>query len=372
MCQSYARHSKYGNSHRQIRALTILDGLIQNAGTRFQRAFADEPLLERLRLMARDDMVDKDVRKKCDVLFRQWAVAYKGVSGLQQISSLSKELPKTRRPAPAQSKVLRETEAEADDIHEPSSPPRGHARSSSGGLSAAPPSSSRPVTLTATPHHTSTASRLLKGKKDKPVKFSLEKEKPNIMQTIASASVASTNLLNGLQLINRETERVSENAEVVNRFETCKALRRQVLRYIQLVTSDDWIGSLLNANDELVKALTSYEILDKSLSDDSDSDAWEHATGGASHRHGSGARTAAEEQLAGLRLNETAPAKPPRPTNIAMPPPVPVVAVQGKGRQTHANDSAGEEDEDDDDPFGDSHASQTPQVERPGMTWRQV
>lgn len=28
---------KYGNVHRQIRALVLLDGLIQNAGTRFQR-----------------------------------------------------------------------------------------------------------------------------------------------------------------------------------------------------------------------------------------------------------------------------------------------------------------------------------------------
>src|SRR5207342_542145 len=40
---------KYGDTHRQLRALTLLDGLIQNAGPHFQRAFADEPLLERLR-----------------------------------------------------------------------------------------------------------------------------------------------------------------------------------------------------------------------------------------------------------------------------------------------------------------------------------
>ena len=33
--------SKYGNMHRQLRALTILDALISNAGTRFQRTFAD-------------------------------------------------------------------------------------------------------------------------------------------------------------------------------------------------------------------------------------------------------------------------------------------------------------------------------------------
>jgi hypothetical protein len=54
--------SKYGNVHRQLRGLIILDGLIQNAGSRFQKGFADEPLLERLRLMAKDEMVDKEVR----------------------------------------------------------------------------------------------------------------------------------------------------------------------------------------------------------------------------------------------------------------------------------------------------------------------
>jgi hypothetical protein len=33
---------KYGNVHRQLRALTILDALIKNAGETFQRNFADE------------------------------------------------------------------------------------------------------------------------------------------------------------------------------------------------------------------------------------------------------------------------------------------------------------------------------------------
>lgn len=47
---------KYGNVHRQLRALTILDALIQNGGPRFQRAFADEPLLERLRVCGTSDL----------------------------------------------------------------------------------------------------------------------------------------------------------------------------------------------------------------------------------------------------------------------------------------------------------------------------
>jgi len=81
---------KYGNVHRQLRALTLLDGLIQNAGSHFQRTFADEMLLERLRVCGTADLSDLLVRDKCKVLFRQWASEYKNVRGLEQISGLYK------------------------------------------------------------------------------------------------------------------------------------------------------------------------------------------------------------------------------------------------------------------------------------------
>jgi hypothetical protein len=81
---------KYGNVHRQIRALIILDGLIQNAGARFQRTFADEMLLERLRVCGTSDLSDPLVRDKCKELFRSWAVEYKNVRGLERIASLYK------------------------------------------------------------------------------------------------------------------------------------------------------------------------------------------------------------------------------------------------------------------------------------------
>lgn len=160
--------------------------------------------------------------------------------------------------------------------------------------------------------------------------FNLEKEKGQLLETIASATVASNNLMNALQLINREVQRVSENEEVMKRFETCKLLRRQILRYIQLVESDQYIGSLLSANDELVKALMAFEIMDKSIDDDSDSED-EHSPPSAS--------------MAGLSMEAAPPSKPPRPMSIPMPP-TPTIANTKK-----AEDS----DEEDDDPFGDSH-----------------
>lgn len=49
---------------------------------------------------------------------------------------------------------------------------------------------------------------------------------------IAEASIASTNLINTLQSINREHERISDNKMALQRFENAKQLRRKILRYV--------------------------------------------------------------------------------------------------------------------------------------------
>jgi hypothetical protein len=113
--------SKYGNPHRQLRALTILDDLIQNAGTGFQKQFADEPLLERLRYIVRDPAVDDEVKAKCQELYRQWAHSYRNTPGMQNVATLYKQLPQRKRlPNKETSRVLRETERDDDDEDEAS------------------------------------------------------------------------------------------------------------------------------------------------------------------------------------------------------------------------------------------------------------
>lgn len=308
-------------------------------------------------------MVDAQVRQKCKVLYIQWANAYKGTPGLERIANLYQELPKTQRPTAARQKVLRDT-ADSDGEHAGSSSPQSRSRATSSANAAGLASPAhRPVTLTPT---SSTFSKLSKPKKDKGnAHFSLAKEKDNMTKALANSSIASTNLLNGLQLINRETERVSDNPEVVRRFETCKLLRREILRYIQHVESDEWIGSLVNANDELVKALTAYEIMDRSLEDDSDSDAWEQLPAEASRPAPTPMSSDGAEQLRGLSLEEAPPAKPPRPGGISMPAPPSFPSKPAADEETPA-------EEEDDDPFGDSNAAPTPHMERPGMTWKEV
>ncbi|KAH0565494.1 hypothetical protein GP486_001119 [Trichoglossum hirsutum] len=367
---------KYGSVHRQLRALAILDGLIQNAGPHFQRNFADEPLLERLRVAATDPVSDPDVRAKCKVLFGQWSVAYKNTPGMGGVAALYKQLPQRKKQTQQQqSKVLKETAADTSE-----SARLGHTVSVSSGdgplrslnTPASPTSSSsRSLSLSESPDLM--GSSKLKSSKNKKEKykvkpFNLEKEKPQLLQTLASASVASTNLLNALKLINRESERVSENTEVMKRFETCKALRRQVLRYIQNVESEQWLGGLIHANEELVNALMAFEVLDKSVEDDSDSEDGDADVSATKHRRTASVPT---RGFAGLVL-EDKPAMPPRPgSNI--PKPTAFTQSNGKGRQ-HSDDESEseeeeEEEEDENDPFADRNAVDTPFTELDKVRW---
>ncbi|KAK2074729.1 hypothetical protein P8C59_008913 [Phyllachora maydis] len=203
---------------------------------------------------------------------------------MERIASLYNELPRRKHAVTqARSKVLKETEnpfgadegdetqsASADSSRSPSSvvPERGgHGASSS--LGGSKPAGSAQSFLS--------TSKDSKKKKDKNTKkkhksFNLEAEKEQMKSKIAEASIAATNLMNTLQSINREQERISNNQAAVQRFEACKQLRRQILRYIHHIESEQWLGSLLHANDELVTALMTYEQLDRSIDADSDSD----------------------------------------------------------------------------------------------------
>ncbi|KAJ5125674.1 uncharacterized protein N7443_008721 [Penicillium atrosanguineum] len=346
---------KYGNLHRQLRSLTILDFLIQNAGDRFLRDFADEPLLERLRIAGTDPISDPLVKQKCKVLFGQWAATYKDTPGMAKITALYKQLPKRKQPATqARSKVLRE----GANTNEP---PMGHTVSISAG--------NGPARTLSSPKQKPSKSKKDKTKEKKMSissrSFSLERERPQILETLASASVASTNLLNALKLVNRETTRISEDAECINRFEMCKKLRHQILRYIQNIESEEFLGGLIHANEELVTALMAFEVLDKSYDYDSDSD--DDVLSG-NWRSKAEMEEEMNQNFNGLSVNPPKPARPARPVSLSL-----ASSSQGTRRILDSeSESESEEDEDDDDPFGDRNAINTPGVEKTGYTWKEV
>lgn len=132
--------------------------------------------------------------------------------------------------------MLRETEQnpfEAEEDNEETNTPPSHTRNSSLVSGAGQPSgSSSPSSFFGSgPSKKSKKDKDKRGKqKRKP--FNLEAERETMKSCIAEASVASTNLLNALRLINREQEQISENQAAVQQFEACKLLRRKILRYV--------------------------------------------------------------------------------------------------------------------------------------------
>ncbi|PNH49345.1 hypothetical protein VD0003_g7801 [Verticillium dahliae] len=377
---------KYGNAHRQLRALAILDGLILNAGPRFQRTFADEPLLERLRVCGTSDLSDPDVKKKCRVLFAGWA-DYKGTPGLERIAKLHTDLPKRKQAMTQErSKAVRETEnpfGEEDEDEGRQTSPSGHAGESSKAPYGKPASTVNSFSHTKSSSASGSTSffgsskdkNKSKDKKGKKKPFVLEAEKENMKSDIAEASISTTNLNNALQTINREKERISDNALAVQRFEECKKLRRKILRYIHHVESEQWLGSLLHANDDLVLALMTFEQLDRSIDADSDSDD-ELAEQAHMYRmateKGKNATPDAPD-MAGPHLG----ARPPRP--MAPPPPgagakpasVSPANTPGptKPPRPPVQQFDDDDDEDDDDPFADKNAVATPALERGQPSW---
>ncbi|KAG5984015.1 hypothetical protein E4U55_006380 [Claviceps digitariae] len=387
---------KYGTIHRQIRALVLLDGLIQNAGPSFQRCFADEPLLERLRVCATSGLSDPAVKVKCAELFREWA-QYGATPGLERVARLHRELPK-RKVAMTQerSKVIQETENPFGDDEEeeeqeqeaeraralgqrhaaaaassssPSSP-KGHHHDAWSSMAAAVDKANM---MKAPSSSKSNSSKKSKSKsKNKPRKaFNLEEEKEKMKSVIAEASIASIGLMNSLQTINRERERVSENGTAVQHFEACKTLRRRILRYIHQIESEQWLGSLLHANDELVYSLMAFEQLDQSIEADSDSDdelaeqahRYRMITEKAQHDRAVSGHIGSRSHDPGPAAggDAAAPARPPPPAVPARKPPVAF-------RQEADNDDD-DDDDDDDDPFGDKNVISTPGIERAEPRW---
>ncbi|KAG6015852.1 hypothetical protein E4U54_002839 [Claviceps lovelessii] len=394
---------KYGTVHRQIRALVLLDGLIQNAGPAFQRSFADEPLLERLRVCGTSGLSDPAVRNKCTELFRQWA-QYAGTPGLERVARLYRELPK-RKVAMTQerSKVIRETENPFgdDDEEEEEEEAAERARALEQEQDAAGPSPSNSkghhhhdpwssmaaavdkANMMKAPLPSSSSSKSSSHNKSKPKSKSKgkgkgegkarkalnpEEEKDKMKSVIAEASIASTGLMNSLQTINREKERVSENGTAVQHFEACKMLRRRILRYIHQIESEQWLGSLLHANDELVRALMAFEQLDQSIEADSDSD---DELAEQAHRYRMITEKAQQDRAAsghiGSRSHDPGPSigndasAPPRPPRPAVPPRKSPVAT--------AVEADDDDDDDEDDPFGDRNVISTPGMERAEPQW---
>lgn len=228
------------------------------------------------------DLSDPDVRRKCSELFRGWASEYRNTPGLERIAALYKELPRRKKVVTQErSKVLKETEnpfGDEDEEEEPKSPPPRHAAADGSSSSSQPsgliahartpslPGGSQITgqvqsfsSLTGKDKDKDKKKKDSKKGKKQPRKFNLEAEKDAMKVAIAESSIAATDLLNSLQSINREKERISENQVALQRFEACKGLRRKILRYVSVLSCFTWVGEMSEANTDGNRSTTSNQ-----------------------------------------------------------------------------------------------------------------
>ncbi|KAJ9093564.1 hypothetical protein QFC19_008291 [Naganishia cerealis] len=311
---------KYGNVHRQIRALTILRALSENGTKGYQHSFANAQLIQRLREMA------TDVKRKLISVFHAWSLAYaddpknKELAGLYAQYSGKKVAPPVARATPrtsvddnppvrkptndfenlehswAPSGGVRDTSyADYSDLREDAER-RKREREARAALEAREAEIERRERAIKNKESEKAKAELYRQKlteeemsrrkqkererlekekaKNQPKRppFNFEKEKPQILISIANASQAAISLVNACRHVDRQKDRLQENLRVQDNLEKAKIARRPIIRYIQLVTDEEYVGTLLEANEKIVEAIQLYDKLCKPAELDSDSD----------------------------------------------------------------------------------------------------
>lgn len=95
--------------------------------------------------------------------------------------------------------------------------------------------------------------------------FNLEAAKPKIIQEVALANQNVNNLVNALKHINTSEDRweidLQHDARLQDYRQRCEESRKKIVRYARLVEDEEWIGTLLATNEELLRALQMYETM---------------------------------------------------------------------------------------------------------------
>ncbi|GAV48562.1 hypothetical protein ZYGR_0K00670 [Zygosaccharomyces rouxii] len=123
-------------------------------------------------------------------------------------------------------------------------------------------------------------------------RLDLAKESPKIRMVISDGLAAATALRNTLMVLPTGKKSTADE-DATTKFEEARTIRRKVLRYLQVVTEGEHLGSLIRCNEELVDALSQYDERSGSLSpspppsaaggvDEYSSDEYEERRGGTS------------------------------------------------------------------------------------------
>ncbi|OBA23544.1 hypothetical protein METBIDRAFT_76541 [Metschnikowia bicuspidata var. bicuspidata NRRL YB-4993] len=262
---------KYGNTPAElVLALDLLELLVLNAGSKIGQAIAaDDKLGELLRAVASglarsglggpyDGLVVRRVRE----LARGWRHEFQELPGYGNLAGLYKAMPR--------SSDKNDRSSDRND--------RSSGKNDRSGARHVPP----PRPQTKSPY--AAKQKKKKSKRKRGVVYADEQyqipqinyraEAPKIRTTIADCHTHTTALDNALLALARGSDPM-DDAKAAAEFERCRKIRRKVLRYLQYVGAgdgshkskevleldDEFLGSLLVANDQLVASFHRFDAM---------------------------------------------------------------------------------------------------------------
>lgn len=242
---------KHGDAHHQYRALVILKALVDNGPQKFQATFADGQLIDAIKQLATDPTTDQKVKKKLMAVLASWHSQFKDDPSMSVVSGLSRQC----RPADRHSQG-----------YSNGADPLNHGPSSDYERKIKEKDERELAKQRAKREKQEAKQRARKAEEDARKKkdqsrrapFNFEVEKPQILTTIANASQASSNLVNAITLVNGEKESIVSNERVQECLGKARAIRKPIVRYIQLVENEEIIGALIETNERIITALQMY------------------------------------------------------------------------------------------------------------------
>ncbi|KAI0068178.1 hypothetical protein BV25DRAFT_528861 [Artomyces pyxidatus] len=253
---------KHGNSHQQYRALVILNALVENSGHKFQTNFADGQLTDAIKNLATDPGTDPKVKKKVLSVLASWHHQFKDDRSLSLIAGLYRQVkpaePPRRPQVDREALEAREREAEAKRREEKEAKDEAKRRAKS----------EKEAERERLRQEDEERRRKQKEKSKPAAKstrkpFNFEQEKPQVLNAIANASSAANNLINAITLVNTEHDSLLTNERVQECLVKTKQFRKPIVRYIQLVEDEEFIGTLIDTNERIISALEIYDRLSK-------------------------------------------------------------------------------------------------------------
>lgn len=255
---------KHGTTHQKLRVLEVLKLLMENSNQRFHKELiCNDKMRDRFGFIINSPAEDVTVRKTLVMLLGIWASKFEGEQGMQILQRLHEQGRKNfgdnSNHRPQHSKKPREVTSASSPERTNSSrkkvpppplrnPPKNH-RDAQEHLNLPPPNDIGS-------HRQRSVSS---------ANWDFEKAKPKIIQEIALATQSANNLINALRLINTTKDDwevdMRRDHGIQQAHQRCEEEKKKIVRYARSVEDEEWIGTLLAANEDLLKALDMYDIM---------------------------------------------------------------------------------------------------------------